>query len=250
MRRVLVVFLLSAVGCGGQVGDGDGAEEASALAGCYTTIDAKYQAFGGPAGFLGQPLIPESSTARGDGTHRAFQFGAIYKRHGGCAFEVHGGIAAKWGELRWETGELGFPVSDEEDAGDGWGRVSHFENGSLYWSGGAAVLIRPDIRNKWLSLGGVRSALNYPARDPVKGGGATVQEFRGGFMFAPPLKTIRFLTSGPILTLYRAMGLETGLAGLPTSDESACWPQTLGWRCQRFENGLISWGPSGTRFIR
>ncbi|MBL9018939.1 MAG: hypothetical protein JNL83_32425 [Myxococcales bacterium] len=248
----MMVLWMAAAGCADVVGDvPEEVEDTSELAGCYATIDAKYAAFGGAGGFLGQPLIPQSVTSGGDGVFRAFQGGAIYKKNGGCAYAVQGGIAAKWGEANWERGVLGFPVSDEEWASDHWGRVSHFERGSIYWnpSTGSAI-IRSTFRTKWLALGGINSPLGYPVRDQVNGvRPPAVQVFEWGTIFDPVISPARAVF-GAIGVLHRELGSENGVAGVPTTDEYNCWPASLGTRCQRFQRGIITWtAAGGARFI-
>ncbi|MBA3459188.1 MAG: hypothetical protein H0T46_04450 [Deltaproteobacteria bacterium] len=248
----IAAIIASGAGCAtdGDADADDPTEEyASELLGCYGTIDAKYQALGGPGGF-GQPLIPESTTAGSTGTHRVYSSGAIYRRFNQCAWAVQGGILEKWGAQGWELGVLGYPVSDEEWVTDQRGRVSHFERGSIYWSPATgAAAIRGPIRTKWLAMGGVHSVLGYPVRDEAKAiRPPVIQEFEWGTIYSSPLAT-PYAVYGAIGQLHRELGGATGVAGAPTTDESSCWPSTLGTRCQRFERGMITWTASvGPRF--
>lgn len=258
LRPLYLVLALGGAGCGplpaGEAEPDEALsleENESAISGCYSTINAKYLALGGAQGFLGLPLIPESVTAGGTGVHRSYQGGAIYKRNGGCAYAVQGGIAARWGELGFERGTLGYPTSDEEWVIDGYGRVSHFELGSMYWTPayGTAV-IRGNIRTKWLALGGVNSPLGYPVRDVVNGiAPPAIQDFEWGTIFDPITAPSRAVF-GAIGELHRQLGGASGIVGVPTTDEYNCWPRSLGVRCQRFAHGMISWTPSGGALYR
>ena len=101
-------------------------------------ISRKWQALGAAAGFLGQPVTDDTATPNGKGRYAHFQGGSIYSTPLYGAFEVHGLIRARWSELSWEQGFLGFPVSDETDLPDGSGRYNLFEHGIITWQRGAA----------------------------------------------------------------------------------------------------------------
>ena len=132
-----------------------------------SAIDDKYAALGGPGGFLGQPTSPEQDCPDHRGRFRHFQNGSIYWSPESGAHEVHGLIRAKWAQLGWEKSFLGYPVTDETSTPDNGGRYNHFQNGSIYWKGGAtqAFEVHGAIRDKWASLGWERSALGYPRTD-------------------------------------------------------------------------------------
>lgn len=55
--------------------------------------------------------------------------GSIYWTPATGAHEVHGPIRAKWAELNWEKGSLGYPVTDEYAVTGG--RESEFQKGFL-----------------------------------------------------------------------------------------------------------------------
>ncbi|MCF8610076.1 N-acetylmuramoyl-L-alanine amidase [Gordonia sp. HY285] len=88
-------------------------------------------------GFLGYPKRRHTIIA-GVGDVQAFEGGVIYRRYGQPGFPVRGIIGERWAAEGFETGPLGWPVSDEEDNGTG-GRVQRFENGSLSWDASGAV---------------------------------------------------------------------------------------------------------------
>lgn len=247
-KTVAALGLLAtlALGCGDVPVEEIGDDEAELL-GCYASIDSKYLALGGPAALGNVVSYDTIDTGSTYGWVRWYERGVIAQRGGACAWAVVGGILAKWRELRGEQGWLGWPISDEEWATDSWGRVSQFEHGSIYWSPwwGAAALQAGPIRDKWLALGGVRSALGYPVGDRQKTRtGADVHSFSWGTIYqawpSPP-----YAVAGGIGQLYRELGADNGPAGLPTSDEYTCWPSTLGTRCQRFQQGMITWTAAG-----
>ncbi len=97
-----------------------------------TLIQDKYLEMGGAAGPLGDPVHPEVGLPDGVGSFQEFIRGSIYWSPNTGAHEIHGAVHAKWNELGRELGFLGFPVTDETLAGDGFGHFNHFQNGSIY----------------------------------------------------------------------------------------------------------------------
>jgi uncharacterized protein with LGFP repeats len=79
--------------------------------------------------------------------------------------------------MGWETGALGFPVTDETGTPAGTGRFNHFSSnarpanvdGSIYWTPAtAAHEVHGAIRAKWIAIGAERSCLGYPVSDVVR----------------------------------------------------------------------------------
>jgi uncharacterized protein with LGFP repeats len=105
----------------------------------HGAIRAKWLALGGTKGFLGYPITDETGTPDGLGRYNHFQGGSIYWTDSTGANEVHGAILGKWSSLGWETGLLGYPITDETGTPDGLGRYNHFHGGSIY---GARRLVR------------------------------------------------------------------------------------------------------------
>lgn len=123
-------------------------------------IDKKYAALGGANGILGKPRDVEKD-AHGGGRFRDYDRGSIYWHPQIGAHEVHGAIRDKWAALGWETGPLGYPISDETEAAEG-GRFNNFQRGALHWQSAPDVpldfavhLIQPvkDFRLKPLPAG-------------------------------------------------------------------------------------------------
>src|SRR6185437_5826424 len=95
-------------------------------------IAQKWNALGGAGGF-GQPEDIERPTFDGVGRAQPFAGGKfIVWRPQLGAFEVHGGIAAKWLALGRE--QFGYPRSDEHDSSVPGGRRSDFEHGFIDWT--------------------------------------------------------------------------------------------------------------------
>jgi uncharacterized protein with LGFP repeats len=102
-------------------------------------IAQKWQSLGGANGFLGEPLTNETTTPDGVGRFNHFQGGSIYWTPKTGAHEVHGQIRNKWQSLRWERGPLGYPISDEFQAGAF--RRSNFQHGFIRWSAKTGALV-------------------------------------------------------------------------------------------------------------
>lgn len=145
-------------------------------------IDEKYQALGGATGWLGAPTIPESGTPDGKGRFRHYQNGSIYWNPATGAHEVHGSIRRRWQELGWETGFLGYPLTDEMTTPDGAGRYSHFQGGSIYWSpatGAYEVRNAGALRSHRIGLWGFADLHAHPASHLAFGGDAADVAFGG-----------------------------------------------------------------------
>jgi uncharacterized protein with LGFP repeats len=99
----------------------------------HGAIRVKWAQLGGEGGFLGFPTTDETGTPDGVGRFNHFQGGSIYWTPETGPHEVHGDIRAEWAKRGWETGRLGYPVSDELPWPDGPGRMSNFQGGSILW---------------------------------------------------------------------------------------------------------------------
>jgi hypothetical protein len=94
-------------------------------------IAAKYDALGGCNSVIGPPITEERTTPDGVGRYSVFERGSIYWTPSLGAFEVHGRIRDAWAAEGWETGRLGYPISDEYVVAGG--RRSDFQHGYIQW---------------------------------------------------------------------------------------------------------------------
>jgi hypothetical protein len=112
-------------------------------------IDEAYWQRGGQLGMLGLP-VSEEQDAAGGGRFRDFRStqksGRLSKAKAGAVFDaavywspatgahvVSGDILALWRKLGAEKSVLGYPTSEETNAEDATGRVSHFQHGDIVW---------------------------------------------------------------------------------------------------------------------
>ncbi|WP_238996152.1 LGFP repeat-containing protein [Corynebacterium macginleyi] len=98
-------------------------------------IEEAYHRLGGWTTF-GDATTGER-VAKDGGRFQVFAKDASIYWHGGVdngiAHQVSGRIRDKWGDLGWEGGALGYPITDELKTPDGKGRFNHFQGGSIYW---------------------------------------------------------------------------------------------------------------------
>lgn len=109
--------------------------------GVWGAIGEKWNELGRDKG-LGFPITDELATADGAGRYNDFERNAsIYWHPDTGAHAVYGDIRAKWISLGREKSRLGYPISDELPVGTAGQRVSHFQNGSIYWNSGTRETI-------------------------------------------------------------------------------------------------------------
>lgn len=144
----------------------------------------KYIAQGAERGPLGYPTTDELPTSAGTGRFNHFERGSIYWTYGPGAKIVAGAIRDRWSVLGWERSWLGFPISDEQDYAEG-GRVSVFQNGSIYWwdDTGAIDMGEVAVRYKGLYCFG-----------ETRGGGSDEPYVIFGLVPPPPYRQATTLT--------------------------------------------------------
>ncbi|MBF6255766.1 hypothetical protein IU443_04420 [Nocardia farcinica] len=202
-------------------------------------IEVEYDQAGGPA-VLGDPTGPELDAASGGRFQTFANNAAIYWRGDVGAHQVGGPIRDKWGQLGWERGALGYPVTRETATPGDTGRFNHFQGGSIYWSvGTAAHQVGGAIRDKWGRLGWESGPLGFPVTDEsTSADNGRYNLFNGGAIYYSP-RTGAHAVWGVIRDRWIAAGAENGQYGYPTSDE---YDYEDG-KAQDFEGGRITWTP-------
>ncbi|MDH2456348.1 hypothetical protein QDW14_07665 [Corynebacterium bovis] len=148
-------------------------------------IRDRWRDYGWEVGRLGYPVTDELTTPDGRGRFNHFEGGSLYWTPETDAHEIEGEIRRVWAEQGWETGPLGYPLTDETTPPDGRGRFNHFQGGSVYWSpdtGAWAVSGR--IRELWKDQGWERGRLGYPVGPVVRADGGVSQRFQGGTVWS------------------------------------------------------------------
>lgn len=216
----------------------------------HGAIRGKWQSQGWETGLLRYPVTNELPTPDGVGRFNHFQGGSVYWTPSTDAHEVHGAIRDRWQALGWETGALGYPVTDELPTPDGVGRFNHFakggfaDTGSIYWTPDTgAHEVHGLIREKWRALGWETSVLGYPVSDstPTAGGTGRFNDFAKGGAAATGSIYLKngaaaaYMVRGPIRAKWLSLGGVASSLGYPTSDEVAV---AVG-RESDFEHGTI-----------
>lgn len=147
-------------------------------------IKARWDSLGSERGFLGYPSTDELITPDRTGRFNHFQGGSVYWSPATDAWEVHGAIRDRWARLGWETGPLGYPVTNETRTPDGVGRFNHFQRGgSIYWTPRTGARdVYGAIRGRWAALGWERSYLGYPTSGEFAIPGGRRSNFERGFI--------------------------------------------------------------------
>ncbi|KGF24257.1 alpha/beta hydrolase-fold protein [Corynebacterium tuscaniense] len=183
-------------------------------------ILAKYNALGGPAGWLGFPKTSELTTPDGKGRYVHFERGSVYWTPETGAQAIPGDMFAAWGKGGYEGGPLGYPVAEAEAVGAGY--VQKFQNGYLTRNpegvGEGHYQVFGAIGAKYAEMGTARSDLGYPTSNEKKINGGFFQEFEHGNIYWSPESGAHAIYYGNIFDEWGKHGWEQGRLGWPTSD--------------------------------
>jgi len=213
-----------------------------------TPIGAKYTAVGGPGSYLGEATTTELGAPDRIGRFTHYAGGSIYWHPSIGAFAVQGAIRGAWQRLRWETGPMGYPVTDELRTPDGVGRYNHFTGGSIYWYPTLGAFgVWGAIRQKWAQLRWETGPLGYPVTDEpaTPDGIGRFNHFTGGSIYWYPTLGA-FAVWGAIRQKWAQLSWELGPLGYPVTDETPT-PDRVG-RFNHFTGGSIYWHPSRGAF--
>lgn len=152
--------------------------------------------------WLGDALDPAERTCPdGRGKFRYYRNGAIYWTPETGARAIPEALLKKFGDMKWETGPLGYPTNDRTvlNGPDGkpWGVVQGFQGGNLYrrYSHDEAHWVHGEIGNRWYRSGFENGPLGWPVSDEIPFDGGVVQYFEQGQIHWPgKLKTIALVT--------------------------------------------------------
>jgi len=97
----------------------------------YGAIGDLYNSLGGPGGFLGNPVTPETGCPDGVGRFNHFEHGSIYYTPTTGAQAIRGSIHAAWQAQGWETGKWGYPISNEVPCSEG--AHQYFQGSAVFW---------------------------------------------------------------------------------------------------------------------
>ncbi|MGR7023833.1 reprolysin-like metallopeptidase [Geodermatophilus sp. URMC 62] len=207
-------------------------------------IRARWGQLGWENGFLGYPTGGAVCGLLNGGCYQEFRGGAILWSPATGAQPVNGAIRARWGQLGWENGHLGYPTGPANCLLRDGGCRQDFQGGTIFWSAASgAHPVGGAIRARWEGLRSLSGQLGWPITGEVCGlrNGGCYQHFQGGSVYWS-LGTGAQPVWGAIRDRWAAQGWENGRLGYPVHNE-VCELYT-GGRCQRvtqrFQNGTIT----------
>lgn len=147
-------------------------------------INAARRAAGGPLGPLGAAEGEPYEIGDG-GMGQDFVNGTIFYSPDTGANVVTGQVLAKYESVGGPDGDLGFPISSEEDGGLApASRLSAFaaeDKPVIFWTPDhGAVIVRGAMNAAWGKLGGATGELGAPVADQTQNGDVITQRFSGG----------------------------------------------------------------------
>jgi hypothetical protein len=197
-------------------------------------ITARWNALGGAAGLLGEPVGARQAVSGGE--RQAYQRGSIWWSPGTGAWETHDAIGTRYQQLGESASSLGFPTSGEVAVAGGV-RQS-YAGGAIWWSGrSGAWETRGAVGLRFMAIGDVTSWLGFPVGPEVGAADGVRQTFLGGNIWWSNHSGGAWETHGAINDDYwRGYGPQ-GWYGFPTSPEYGYY----GGMRQDFEHGSLLW---------
>lgn len=200
-------------------------------------INAARRAAGGALGPLG---APEGEPYKiGDaGMAQDFVNGTIFYSPDTGANVVTGQVLAKYQSVGGPEGDLGFPISGEQDGGLApSSRMSAFaaeDKPVIFWTPDhGAFIVRGAMNAAWEKLGGATGDLGAPVADQTQDGNVISQRFSGGSL-SWDSATQKFTTE-PAGLAPRLVGLEVPGAGAPLA------PPTSTQASENAEDSGLKW---------
>ncbi|MEU7766436.1 glycoside hydrolase domain-containing protein [Nocardia sp. NPDC049190] len=148
--------------------------------------------------------VGEIATADGVGRFAEFEHGSIYWHPSTGAHAIPETLWGKFEELHWESGPLGYPVTDRTvlNGPDGapWGEVQGFQGGALYRRepNEDAFWVHGAIGDRWSRSGYENGPLGWPSSDEIPWDSGTYQDFEHGRVFWTPRQTLATVSIGGV----------------------------------------------------
>ena len=199
-------------------------------------LKSRYEALGGANGSLGKIIDNGYCDTGRTVCWQSFAGGSLIWSPASGAWESKGGIRDRWGQLGYQTGVLGFPVSQENWDGKGWWQS--YQNGAIigtdktgYWESMGPT------RERWAAIGYQNSFMGYPRGKITNAANGTEawQEYEKGYIFWSKASGA-WESTGGIRERWKLLGYQTGILGFPTGPEKK--DSKGGWN-QSYQNGYI-----------
>ena len=183
----------------------------------FGAILAKYNALGGPAGWLGFPVTGETAAPDGVGRFVHFQHGSVYWTPQTGAYAIPGDMFEAWGKNGYERGDLKYPVAEANQVGKGY--VQKFQGGYLTRNpDGSHFVVHGAIGEKYGELGTATSELGYPTGNEIAVRGGFFQPFEHGNIYWSAATGAHTILTGDIFDEWGKRGYEQGELGWPVKD--------------------------------
>ncbi len=210
-------------------------------------IRSEWSALGFENGVLGYPTTDPIGGLKDGGVYQNFEGGAIVWTPATGVHESLGVIRQLWQQLGFESGEMGYPMSEVIGGLRNGGSYQNYQSGAIVSSptAGTHESLGP-IRTRWSQLGFEGGLLGYPTTGVVTGltNGGSYQNYEGGAIISSPTAGT-YESYGSIRQEWQQLGFETGILGYPTSP--VVGGLTNGGSYQNYQNGAIVSSPtSGT----
>ncbi|WP_171042326.1 LGFP repeat-containing protein [Sinomonas gamaensis] len=204
-------------------------------------IRQRWQQLGFEAGVLGYPTTETIGGLRNGGSYQNYENGAIISSPTAGTHESYGAMRARWQQLGFETGVLGYPTTNVVSGIKNGGSYQNYEGGAIVSSPTAGTFESYGaIRQEWQLLGFEAGVLGYPT-SPIVGGiknGGSYQNYENGAIVSSPTAGTHE-SFGPMRQVWKSMGFETGVLGYPTTDIVTGIKN--GGSYQNYEGGAIIW---------
>jgi len=201
---------------GGTVQDFENGSIIATSAGAFATstaIAVGYDKMGGRA-VVGDPR--RDGVVKSSGSSQVFKNGSILASSKGT-FLVRGWIADRYALLGSQTGDLGWPTSNEKAISGGARQT--FTGGTVVSSAAGAYAVIGAIADKYKADGAESGALGFPLADAVSKNSGREQRFQGGKIESS--KAGAWSVRGWIGDKYSALGASSSPLRWPTEDEKS-----------------------------
>jgi len=215
-------------------------------------IQAAYEGIGGPTGALGAKGTEAVCVDNAKACTQLYEHGLIYWTKVGGAWTVSGAIGDYFLARYATPATLGIPLTDANPlttASNGPGVAQGFKLGTVHSSASGTYLVSGTMLTSYAAAGWVRGVLGWPSSDITctLPGGACVQNFQHGAIYAPKTGAAQAITDADIAAEYSSLGGVTGELGLPTTAKTAITvPANGNGFSQGFAKGMIYKSAAGT----
>lgn len=212
-------------------------------------IAVRYNALGNNQSILGNPTTNEY-TPDDKTWWQTFENGAIIGTGSTGYWESTNPLRARWGQLDYQSGKMGFPVSVLTIANDGTVQWQQYQNGYLIWSkDSGAWESKGAIRTYWAQLGYQNGAMGFPVGAEFSSADELQwwQQYQNGYIVGSG-KTGYWESKGAIRTYWAQLNYQDGVAGLPTGPEQ--YDASTNTWSQTYQNGTIVVSGNQAKFVK